>query len=114
LPTPSKTPSGQALVEFALILPILLFIVVGGIGLGITVVHRIQLQHAAGEVATEAASTDCSAALNRVDELLGYHPDAATCTLQAQLVTVDLTHSYPALIPGLPESIHVTSRALTR
>ncbi len=103
---------GQALAEFALVLPLLLFIVVGGLGLGLTMLHRLQLQHAAQEVASEAATTDCSAALERVDDLLGYQTATATCDVAGQLVTVVLAHSYPALMPGLPESIRVTAKAL--
>lgn len=104
---------GQALAEFAVVLPLLLFVVVGGLGLGLTMVHRMELQHAAQEVATEAARTSCSAALNRVDDLLGYQTQTATCDAVGRVVTVVLAHPFPALMPGLPDSVEVSARALT-
>lgn len=107
-------PRGQALIEFALVLPLFLFIVVGGLGLGITLVHRMQLQHAAQEVAVEAATVNCTEALTRADDLLGYQPQTATCNVSGQMVTVNLAHSFPALLPFLPESISVTARAVQR
>jgi hypothetical protein len=112
--TRSTAPSGQVLIEFALVLPLFLFIVVGGLGLGITLVNRMQLQHAAQEVAVEAATVNCTEALTRADALLGYQPQTATCDVSGQMVTVNLAHSFAALLPFLPESISVTARAVQR
>jgi hypothetical protein len=111
----TRRPSrGQALIEFALVLPILLMLIVGGAGVGLLILNRMILQQAANELAIEASATDCSAAMNRTDEVLGYQPDSAACDEQGQLFTVTLSHSWPALIPLLPETVAVQGRALKR
>lgn len=109
-----QNPRGQALIEFALILPLLLFVIVGGLGLGLTVIHRMQLQHAAQELSVAAASTDCAAAMTKTRDLLGYTLQTMTCSVAGQEVTVHLAQSWPALVPGLPETISVSAVALLR
>ncbi len=110
----STAPRGQALAEFALVLPLLLALIVGGAGVGILLIHRLELTHAAQEVATEAAIQNCDEALAKVNALLGYQPDTATCDTRGQLVVVDLAHTFPAIVPFLPDTIHVTARAILR
>jgi Flp pilus assembly protein TadG len=107
-------PSGQALVEFALVLPLILFISLGGISVGIVILHRLELEHAAQQVANEAAYVGCDSAAARAGQVLGYQPEQATCSTTGQLVTVDLAHSWPALLPFVPETISVEARAFTR
>jgi hypothetical protein len=102
------------LVEFALVLPLLLFLVVGVMGLGLVMLNRMQLQHAASETAVEAATSDCAAALGRVHQILGYHPHLEECKRTGQLVTVTLAHTWPTLLPVLPETIIVRASAFVR
>jgi Flp pilus assembly protein TadG len=111
---PRQHPSGQALAEFALVLPLLLALIVGGAGVGILLIHRSQLQHVAQEIATEAASQNCDEALTKVDAILGYHPDAASCDTTGQIVTVQVVHGFEPLVPFLPDTIHVEARAILR
>jgi hypothetical protein len=94
--------------------PILLAIIMGGTGIGLLLIHRMQLQHAAQEVAVAAAQTDCNAGAARADVLLGYRPDTLACGVQGQTVTVQMGHSYPAIVPFLPEHIDVEARAVQR
>jgi hypothetical protein len=105
---------GQALIEFALVLPLLLAIVVGGMAVGILLIHRSEMLHAAQELATDAAATTCEAAMNKADSLLGYQPESADCDLTGHVVTVSLAHGFPALVPFLPDTVTVTARAIHR
>ncbi len=102
------------MVEFALVLPLLLFLIVGGAGVGILLIHRSELTHAAQELATAAAATDCPSAMVQTDAVLGYQPDQADCSVTAEIVTVDLSHGFPALVPFLPDTVHVEARAIVR
>jgi hypothetical protein len=105
---------GQALVEFALVLPILLMLIVGGAGVGLLLIHRMEIQHAAQEVAVEAGQTNCTVALLQVDEVLGYQPDATSCDIAGQFATVRVTQGFPSLVPFLPETISIEARAIVR
>jgi hypothetical protein len=105
---------GQALVEFALLLPILMLIVLGSMGIGLTILHREQMQHAAQEVAVAAAQETCPAGMAKLDKILGYTPDTSDCTVTGQIVEVSLSNAWPALLPMLPETISVSARAVVR
>jgi uncharacterized membrane protein len=105
---------GQALVEAALILPILLYVMLAGVALGLVVLHRMQLQHAAIETSIVAAHEDCAAGLAGVADLLGYEPDAKTCELVDGSVEVMLANSIPTIVPGIPDNVIVTGRSAVR
>jgi uncharacterized protein YacL len=105
---------GQALVEFALILPIMMLILLGSMGLGLTILHREQMQHAANEIAIAAASETCVPAMTKLDKILGYTPDESSCIVTGQIVEVRVSSSWPALLPMLPETIGVSARAVVR
>lgn len=105
---------GQALVEFALVLPLLLLVIVGGLGLGLTLVQRLQLEHAAAELATFAASTGCAEALNRADDLLSPSVTLVRCEATPELVTFTVGQAWRAIDPFSPEWIVVQSQAIPR
>ena len=115
----SATPSrahrptrGQALAEFALVLPFLLLIIVGGLHLGLMVVDRMRVIHAAQQTAIRAAATDCSTAEVVAERIFGGTLNLVQCTEQGQEVTVRIVHSFPALVPWLPDSVIATERAI--
>lgn len=106
---------GQALVEFALVTPLLLLILLGGVGVGLLVVNRIELLHAAQEAAISGAQQNgCTGALGRVPQILGYEPDKKSCEVQGQVVEVTLTQSTDRLTPIPMPDITVIGRAVLR
>ena len=96
------TVKAQALVEFAIVLPILLMLVVGCAGLGLLLIGRMQLQAAANEAAVAGAQASCTVALSRVPELLGHTPQEASCDVGGGITAVTLGDPFPVLVPGLP------------
>jgi len=110
-----RTRRGQALVEFALVLPIILFVIVGGLGLGLILLNRMQLLHAAQEAAVVGATQGgCQSALGVVPRVLGYEPAGKECAEQGQMVEVTLSNPQQTLMPFLPENITVSARAVIR
>lgn len=109
-----RTRSGQALVEFALILPIFLLLILGGVGVHLLLLHRQELQAAAYETAFAVADAegDCSIAEARMRQLLDA-PVELVCS-PGEIVTIEATGTYAAILPMLPERIHVTARAVRR
>ena len=107
---------GQALVEFAIILPILLMLMLGGAGVGLLILNRMTLQHAAQEAAIAGADQGgCSGALGAVPQVLGYEPDSKACEERGQLVEVTLTQSVARIAPiALPAEVTVVARAIVR
>jgi hypothetical protein len=105
---------GQAMVEFALILPILMVILLGIIGSGLTILHREQMQHAANEIAIAAATETCPPAMAKLSQILGYTPDESSCDVTGQIVEVRVVNGWSALLPMLPETISVSARAVLR
>ncbi|HXS47577.1 MAG TPA: TadE family protein [Solirubrobacterales bacterium] len=108
---------GQALLELALVTPLILLIMLGGIGVGLLVLTRIELQHAAQEAAIAGASNGgCASALGIVPQVLGYAPDDKECSEAGQLVEVTLSESVAEIAPmiPLPRTITVVGRAVVR
>ena len=108
---------GQALVEFAIITPILLMLILGGAGVGLLLLNRMELQHAAQEAATSGAiAGGCSGALGVVPRILGSEPDDKACEEVGQIVEVTLSRRSATIVPlvPLPEFVTVTARALVR
>ncbi len=105
---------GQALVEFALILPLLLLILLGGIALGLLILHRNQLQQVAYEAAVAAAQQNCDVADARARQLFGGQLQTVTCSATGQMVTVTVVNGWPSVVPFLPEQVKVTARAMIR
>lgn len=111
--------SGQALVEFALILPILLFLILGGMQLGLLLIDRIQVQHAAQEGAIAGASEAsvprrCTVAEATVPKVLGRDPTEVRCTAPGDLMVVTVHDVLPLVAPFGWNEVDVTARAQVR
>jgi hypothetical protein len=95
-------------------MPILMLILIGSMGLGLTILHREQMQHAANEIAIAAAVETCVPAMTKLDQILGYTPDESSCIVTGQIVEVSVSNAWPALLPILPQTIGVSARAVLR
>jgi Flp pilus assembly protein TadG len=100
---------GQALVEFALVVPILLLLMVGIMEFSRGWMTKNILTGAAREGARAAAvGEDGSAAANRVLDAARINPAIVTVTLPAphvpglprEAVTVRVTYNFPVSVPG--------------
>jgi hypothetical protein len=110
---------GQALVEFAIVTPLLLAIMLGGFAIGLMLLDRMQLTHAAqeGAVAGAANSGDsCGVAISTARKIFGRSFSAEACATQGQLLELSLSHQLPIVVPGWADSvtISVTERAALR
>jgi predicted metal-binding membrane protein len=113
---PAGRSRGQALVELALVTPILLLLIIGSLALGALVLQRIQMQHAANETAVAVAQhpSGCSVAGARVGQLLGFAPSSVACSSGGQMITVSLAHAFPVIAPLVPTYVEVSGRAIIR
>jgi hypothetical protein len=109
------------MVEFALILPLLLLLILGGLQVGLALLTRMELVHAASEAAIAGASTPapprrCPTALAVLAEVYGRDPDDARCTPSARRqLEVRAVVNLPLFIPGPDHwTIVVTERAAIR
>jgi Flp pilus assembly protein TadG len=102
--------SGAAAVEFALIVPLLLFLVAGIMGFGLTLWGQISAAHAAREGARLAAVgvSDCAAWIAAVKEQTSYPPAqgvsmsmAPGATSVGDRITVSFTYEPSAANPFL-------------
>lgn len=109
---------GQALVEFAIVLPILLTLLVGAFFVGSAMVIRSQLQHAANEASTLAAiDGNCGEAHNHARLVLGHEPDRFTCSQAGPVIEVIMGDTMPIAIPFIDANqwnINVAARAMIR
>jgi len=110
---------GQALLEFAIITPLMLFILLGGISIGLIILDRYELQHAATEGAISGADVHfgrCGEAIAVANRVLGRRPGSASCVVRGRVLELSLSESLPIFIPALanPFPIAVSSRAALR
>jgi hypothetical protein len=107
---------GQALVEFALILPLLVMLSLGGVTVGLLLLDRYELQHAATEGAIAGADSRgfsnsnpsraerCRDAVSTATRILGRRPMEASCTARGRMVELHLAENLPLLIPFVGDS----------
>jgi hypothetical protein len=114
------TSRGQALVEMALMLPILLTILIGGMSLGLAIADRIELRHAAIEGVDAGADLGrparCARAIDIERHILGRRPATETCRPGGQYLELTLGEPFALPIPFVPGDfrVSVTERARTR
>lgn len=118
----------QALVEFALILPIFLMLALGGVTVGLLILDRYELQHAASEGAIAGAEQPgqgggiglrtlrCRNAIAAAVAILGRRPAETDCMVRGRLVEVHLAETLPLLVPFVGDSwrVSVIARAQAR
>jgi len=114
-----RSSLGQALLEAALTLPILLFVLLGGISIGLIVLDRYELQHAATEGAIAGAgsrSQRCANATSVAIRVLGRRPGSTSCVVRSRIVELTVAEDLPIYVPALsnPFPIRVTARAALR
>lgn len=105
---PRASEAGSAVVEFALVLPIVLFLVLGVVEVAVVARTQLELVNAAREGAREAASTpDPARAAAVVKSVLGDLGGRATVSVrrpatvgQIATVTVSLRHRVAAPLLG--------------
>jgi hypothetical protein len=109
---------GQALVEVALTLPFLLFILLGVPAMGILMIADYQVQHAATQGAIFGSSvpddlTRCDKAEQAALDVLA-HDATVTCTTTSLEIEITVKRSIPLLVPLFTDHVDVsaTSRAL--
>jgi hypothetical protein len=103
-------PRGQSLVELAILLPVLLFLLLGATDLAQVLSAEVHLEGAAHEAALSLATTpslSSSATLaSYMQSTSGLTPISAGATYSlsgdgADQVVITATYSYPLLMPGL-------------
>lgn len=99
------------MVEFAIVLSLQLFIILGGLQVGLLLLDRMRLTHAAQQAALVGVEDGCPAALRVADEIYG-EPVESECRSEAGLVLVGLRHHIARMLPVLPDSVTVTARAV--
>lgn len=113
---------GQALVEFALVLPILLLLLLGSMQVGVALLVRYQLEHAVSEAAIAGATAAsqperCPAALAALAEVYrGSIQDAACVPSSGTAIQVTARVDLLLFIPAPTDhwSIEATGRAIVR
>lgn len=110
----SHSITAQALVEFALILPIMLGLVMATLWLALFLVYRTQLQHVAQETVIAVAFDDCNAAAAAAAHVLGHAPDDLVCKITGNVAHLTVRESWPQLMPFLPSSLTAEARAIVR
>lgn len=95
---------GQVLVEFALILPLLLLVLLQGLQLGLIEVRTLELQFATSEAAIAGASEPsparrCDTAQTVFDEAFSRPADPVKCTAIGEDFTVQASYGVAVISP---------------
>jgi Flp pilus assembly protein TadG len=114
-------PRGQALVEFALVLPVLLLLILGSMQVAVALMVRAELAHAAREGAIAGAAEPdqpkrCDTALAALAEVYGRPLDDAKCVpAVGNAIEVSADVDLRLFIPGWDHwRLAVTERAIVR
>lgn len=94
----------QAIVEFALILPLLLLILLGGAQLGLLIVADMRLEHAVMEGTIAGAQEPavpqrCNVAEATTTQILGRVPAQIQCSQPGNLVTLRVSDDIVMILP---------------
>lgn len=104
------------MVEFALILPLLLLLILGVFAVGVFEIRSIQLTHAAIEGATAGAGNpghSCGLAIETARKVYGSAPDDSSCDVRGQMIEVTLS-DHINLPPPFDWQATTTQRAVLR
>ena|ERR1051326_5871259 len=112
----------QALVEFALLLPVQLMLLLGAFTVYQVLSVREDLKRAASEGAIAGASqasqpNRCPIAIAAGTEVFGHTPNASGCTTTSQVVELSFGYDVPIAIPFFPANhwtVDVSERAEIR
>jgi Flp pilus assembly protein TadG len=106
------------MVQFALVTPILLLLIVGVFQVGLALLTSLQMTHAAIQGATAGANEPavprrCNTAITTAETVYAGELDAAECTQPGNVVTLRLADTVPAVSPFGPWTLDVTAKAVT-
>jgi hypothetical protein len=109
---------GQAMVEFALVLPLMMVLILGTFQVGFALLMQLQLTHAAQQAATAGANAEavpqrCTVAEDTAHTVYAHELDDAHCSQPGNIVELTLTDTLPAVSPFGPWTLDVTARAVT-
>lgn len=122
-----KDQRGNALVEFALIFPVLLVILLGVIQVGLIMNDKQTLTYAAKEAARMGALTNDDSAIESIAEsslatvdtsqvVIDIEPDQSTRTAsgsaRGEQLEVRLQYTKSLIVPGLADEITLTANAV--
>lgn len=112
---------GQALIEMALVTPILLLMITGVFAIGWLLLDVSQVNHAAQEAAVAGAMNpgdSCGVAIVTANAIYPNPLDSAECDIQGQYITVTISHLLPlnriSPIWGDLFNVTATARAVLR
>lgn len=116
--TRSTSARGQAVVEMALITPILLLLILGVIQSGFAMLTSLQLQHAAQQAVSDGADEPavpqrCTVARSTAATVYGSEPDSVECSLTGGVLELQLADDAPVLGPFGSWTIRASARAMT-
>lgn len=111
-----KKERGQALVEFAIVLPVLLLIVTGIIEFGLILNSYLSIQHATREGARSGSVGDTDTQIQNIVLSNLSHLDITKLTLtvvpayslrsRGESITVNVTYDYQTIIPLIGDVIN--------
>ena len=93
----------------AFVTPILLLLILGVFQVGLAMLTRLELQHAAQQA---ALTGDCAKALETVPVIYGSTPDDAECDVPDGIVRVTVTDAAPIIGPWGVWNIEAIGRAV--
>ena len=105
-----RHPRGQALIEFALVLPLLLVLILGTFQVGLLLGLHQSLSHAAREAAIVGCTAD-----DTVASLLGRTPARVECNVTEGITEVTVSDPAARVAPFFGDlDVTVTGRAVER
>ena len=108
----------MVMIEFALVTPILLLMILGLFQMGLGLLVNMQLVHAANQGAVAGANEPavpqrCATAIATAETVYGGELDDAQCVQPGNLVTLTLTDTVRAVSPFGPWVVNATARAVS-
>jgi Flp pilus assembly protein TadG len=114
----SSDEQGVVMIEFALVTPILLLLIVGVFQVGLALLTSLTLTHAAQQGATAGANEPavprrCNTAIATAETVYSSDLEDAQCSQPGNVVTLTLTDTVPMVSPFGPWTLDATARAVT-